>query len=167
MYRGVGAQFTGCGPAHAFYFSAYEGTKHLLVDGRSGNLPMAHAAAGAVATVGHDGFMTPFDVVKQRMQLGPAAGQQQHLNLLQCMRSIQRIEGTGAFFASFRTTVCATLPRSDSAGGTRCASNLWLRVSVTDERTVPDVPIHDVRVREEPAEPCPNACRWWTGRSCL
>ena len=85
------------------YFSAYEGVKHVLIDGRSGNLPMAHAAAGAVATVGHDGFMTPFDVVKQRMQLGVHGGQHRHF--VACMQAIHRKEGTTAFFASFRTTV--------------------------------------------------------------
>ena len=85
------------------YFSAYEGVKHVLVDGRQGNLPVAHAAAGAVATVGHDGFMTPFDVVKQRMQLGEQGGHHRHF--VACMQSIHRKEGTAAFFVSFRTTV--------------------------------------------------------------
>jgi solute carrier family 25 iron transporter 28/37 len=106
MFRGVSAQFTGCGPAHALYFGAYEGIKQLLVAGRSSghlSLPLAHATAGAVATVCHDGLMTPFDVVKQRMQLGDGSGN--HRNFVTCMRSIHRAEGTAAFFVSFRTTV--------------------------------------------------------------
>ena len=51
MFRGVSAQFSGCGPAHAAYFSAYEGMKHTFIAGRTGHHPMAHAGAGALATV--------------------------------------------------------------------------------------------------------------------
>ena len=101
MYRGVSAQFAGCGPAHALYFSTYEGGKHLLTGGKNGNFPVEHAAAGAAATVCHDGLMTPFDVVKQRMQLGT----RNFSGFVSCMRAIHAEEGASVFFASLQTTV--------------------------------------------------------------
>lgn len=106
MFRGVSAQFSGCGPAHAAYFSCYEGMKHTLIAGRAGHHPAAHAGAGALATLAHDGLMTPFDVVKQRMQLDAAdATGQRYKHFVQCARHVYRSEGAGAFFLSLRTTV--------------------------------------------------------------
>ncbi len=106
MFRGVSAQFSGCGPAHAAYFSCYEGLKQTFIAGRSGHHPAAHAAAGGFATLAHDGLMTPFDVVKQRMQLDAAdAKGQRYRHFIQCARGVYRAEGARAFFLSLQTTV--------------------------------------------------------------
>ena len=115
MFRGVSAQFSGCGPAHAVYFSCYEGMKHAFVAGRAGHHPAAHAGAGALATLAHDGLMTPFDVVKQRMQLDAVdAKGQRYRHFVQCARGVYRSEGASAFFLSLKTTVrlsfCACIP---------------------------------------------------------
>lgn len=72
----------GAFPSHAAYFAVYEKVKMHFGEGESlfhygvpfflGNrkLDLVFAAvAGACATVGHDLFHTPFDVVKQRLQI--------------------------------------------------------------------------------------------------
>lgn len=59
-----------CSPSHALYFASYEAAKQLYGGNQEGHHPLATAAAGATATFVNDGCMTPWDVVKQRMQVG-------------------------------------------------------------------------------------------------
>ena len=91
MWRGVQTMFTGCVPAHAAYFSIYETCKPaftnalegsraaLKVDDIAGTVhgstseAVGAGVAVSMATVAHDLFMTPMDVLKQRLQLGRAA----------------------------------------------------------------------------------------------
>ena len=59
-------------PSHALYFASYEAAKQLYGGNQEGHHPLATATAGATATIVNDGCMTPWDVVKQRMQVGAA-----------------------------------------------------------------------------------------------
>lgn len=104
LWRGVGAMFLGCIPAHAAYFSLFETMKTGLGADKEGHFPLEAALCGAAATFAHDFIMTPFDVVKQRLQLG------YHKNLLDCARSILFREGPKALYLSFPTTVVMNLP---------------------------------------------------------
>ena len=63
-----------CSPSHALYFASYEAAKQLYGGNQEGHHPLATAAAGATATIVNDGCMTPWDVVKQRMQVGGWVG---------------------------------------------------------------------------------------------
>ncbi len=56
-------------PGHALYFASYEAAKDLLGGNEEGHQPIASATAGAIATVINDAFMTPLDVIKQRLQV--------------------------------------------------------------------------------------------------
>lgn len=110
LWRGIGSVIIGAGPAHAIYFAAYEQAKRLL---QSEKLylagwwnPIAIGLAGAIATASSDGFMTPFDVVKQRMQIY----QSTHKSALACARSIWRTEGLVGFFISYPTTLISNVP---------------------------------------------------------
>ena len=65
LWRGVSAMFAGCIPAHAAYFSIYESSKSYLMFDSAGNLSSQHqpiraGACGAMASISHDLFMTPF-----------------------------------------------------------------------------------------------------------
>ena len=52
----------------------------------------------------HDLFMTPFDMVKQRMQLG------YYRNVYHCFQSVVRSEGIRALYISFPTTLLMNIP---------------------------------------------------------
>jgi len=106
-WRGINAVLMGAGPAHALYFSTYEGTKMLLGNrGTGGHYPLQNAAAGVVATLFHDGIMNPVEVVKQRMQMYNSP----YSNIRQCATAIFRAEGIPAFYRSFTTSLTMNLP---------------------------------------------------------
>ena len=104
LWRGVTAMFAGCIPAHAMYFSIFEFMKVSLGMNNDTHQPLRAAFAGASASFGHDIFMTPFDVIKQRMQLG------YYKNTLHCSQTILKHEGIKAFYRSFPTTLVMNIP---------------------------------------------------------
>eukprot|EP00898_Chlorokybus_atmophyticus_P008994 jgi/Chlat1/9096/Chrsp97S08418 len=106
LYRGIWAMGLGAGPAHAVYFATYEAAKEFLGGNRPGHHPVAHATAGAIATVASDAVFTPMDVVKQRLQLENSP----YRGIVDCVRRIIAEEGMGAFYRSYRTTVIMNIP---------------------------------------------------------
>lgn len=106
LYRGVGAVALGSGPGHALYFATYEAAKELLGGNRRGQQWAPTAAAGATATLVHDAVMTPWDVVKQRMQVSHSP----YTNIFQCMRDTYRAGGMATLYRSYRTTVVMNVP---------------------------------------------------------
>jgi solute carrier family 25 iron transporter 28/37 len=106
LYRGIGAMGLGAGPAHAVYFAAYETLKERFGGNKSGYHPVAHAFAGAGATIASDAVFTPMDVVKQRLQLRHSP----YSSVLDCIRKTMKEEGFSAFYKSYRTTVVMNIP---------------------------------------------------------
>ena len=131
MWRGVQTMFTGCIPAHAAYFTVYEGCKAafnaessaapsaaaastaagttVASEASSGscssNSPFASGAAVGLATMCHDVIMTPMDCIKQRLQLG------YHSNsVYDCACAMFRKEGPRAFMLSYPTTLLMNVP---------------------------------------------------------
>eukprot|EP00127_Corallochytrium_limacisporum_P000963 Clim_evm47s33 gene=Clim_evmTU47s33 len=104
LVRGLGVMASGAGPAHALYFASYEKAKEALAGGADS--VMATGTAGALATIVHDGFMNPFDVVKQRMQLGLT----KYNNAFNVAGSILKTEGIGAFYRSYSTQLTMNIP---------------------------------------------------------
>jgi hypothetical protein len=104
LWRGVSAMFAGCIPAHAAYFSLFEFMKEFLEIDKDGHHPMRAAICGATAALSHDIIMTPFDVIKQRMQLG------YYKSMTHCFKSVIKTEGIGAFYIAFPTTVMMNIP---------------------------------------------------------
>lgn len=104
LWRGVSAMFAGCVPAHAAYFSVFEQLKYTLELDQQGHHPIRAAIAGASAAVSHDLCMTPFDVVKQRMQLG------YYKNVMHCVTTIAKTEGIRSFYVSLPTTLIMNIP---------------------------------------------------------
>ena len=104
LWRGVGTMFVGCVPAHAAYFSVLERCKADFGANGAGHQPLAAAAAGGIATVFHDAVMTPMDVIKQRLQLGYYGG------ITDCVSTVYKTEGLGAFYRSFPTTLFMNIP---------------------------------------------------------
>ncbi|KAJ9543564.1 hypothetical protein OSB04_023271 [Centaurea solstitialis] len=106
LYRGIGAMGLGAGPAHAVYFSVYEMCKESF-SRRWPDNPAGHAAAGVLATVASDAVFTPMDVVKQRLQLGSGSP---YKGVFDCVKTVLKEEGLGAFYASYRTTIVMNAP---------------------------------------------------------
>jgi solute carrier family 25 iron transporter 28/37 len=98
----------GAGPAHAVYFGTYEVVKEFAggnkADGK--HHPLAAAVSGSCATIASDALMNPFDVIKQRMQVHGST----YSSIMQCARSVFRAEGLSAFYVSYPTTLCMTVP---------------------------------------------------------
>jgi solute carrier family 25 iron transporter 28/37 len=109
LWRGVGAMFMGCIPAHAAYFSIFEYTKMKLITESRRSLDasqstMRASICGASSAFAHDLCMTPFDTVKQRMQLG------YYKNITDCFKTVIRKEGMGALYLSLPTTLALNIP---------------------------------------------------------
>lgn len=108
LWRGVGSVVMGAGPSHAVYFATYEYVKKMLGNHVNGDaLIGSYSLAGACATTMADAIMTPFDVIKQRMQVsaGSTTG-----TLMTTARNIMKIEGVGAFYVSYPTTLLLNIP---------------------------------------------------------
>ena len=118
LWAGVQTMFTGCIPAHALYFSIYEGVMPK-VEGRLASrgasedtaATLASGAAVAVASVAHDLIMTPLDVCKQRIQIGATAN-----DMCACALAVKQQEGMGAFFRSLPVTVLMNMPYAAVVG---------------------------------------------------
>jgi solute carrier family 25 iron transporter 28/37 len=106
LWRGVNSVVVGAGPAHALHFATYEACKEAFGANANGHHPFASAAAGAVATLAHDSLMNPFDVIKQRMQLGDST----YRSVRECARTVYAKEGFTAFYISLPTTLTMSVP---------------------------------------------------------
>lgn len=106
LWRGVGSVVMGAGPAHALYFATYEAAKSVLIVREAANDPLRVSVAGGLATALADAFMTPFDVIKQRMQVHGSV----HANLLACAKDILKREGATGFFVSYPATLILNVP---------------------------------------------------------
>eukprot|EP00873_Tetraselmis_striata_P006082 jgi/Tetstr1/426346/TSEL_016658.t1 len=106
LYNGVAAVALGAGPSHALYFATYEMGREFLGANQEGHRPLETAVAGTMATAVNDFCMTPWDVIKQRLQVAgtPYSG------VMDCARRTLSTHGLGAFFKSYQTTLLMNVP---------------------------------------------------------
>jgi len=107
LFNGFGVTALGAGPAHAMYFACYEQAKVAFgaSQGPAQN-PGGVAAAAVVATMAHEGTMTPVEVVKQRLQVHGSP----YKGAMDCIRQTMAKEGIGAFYRSFTTQILMSIP---------------------------------------------------------
>ncbi|EDK44172.1 Fe(2+) transporter [Lodderomyces elongisporus] len=124
LWRGVSSVILGAGPAHAIYFSVFESTKTFLCNRLTNssqfntkivtdeNHPLIASCAGVAATTASDALMTPFDMLKQRMQASAAYPENklQSVRLLKFAANIYKTEGLSAFYISYPTTLLTNIP---------------------------------------------------------
>lgn len=126
LWRGVSSVVLGAGPAHAVYFSVFEASKTFLVNHFTSskntnkivtdeNHPLIASGAGIAATTASDALMTPFDVLKQRMQASHIADTKDvvgsnSVKLLKTAKQIYATEGFRAFYISYPTTLFTSIP---------------------------------------------------------
>eukprot|EP00761_Pharyngomonas_kirbyi_P004220 gb/GECH01004224.1/.p1 GENE.gb/GECH01004224.1/~~gb/GECH01004224.1/.p1 ORF type:complete len:334 (+),score=73.48 gb/GECH01004224.1/:1-1002(+) len=113
LFNGLSAIACSAVPAHALYFATYEAARSRLMmnhQDKKGQLHSAHffasMGAGVFATAAHDAISTPFDVAKQRMQLGSV----RYDSLMHCVRSVTAEHGLRAFWVSYPTTLLLNIP---------------------------------------------------------
>ena len=96
----------GASPAHAINFATYEQAKKVFLKPDSSYRHVGASLSGAIATIVHDTFMTPFDVVKQRMQVKSST----YRNIYQCAKLTIKAEGFSALYVSYFTTLLLNVP---------------------------------------------------------
>lgn len=107
LWRGVASVVMGAGPAHAIHFAVYETVTNLGQANGHASAPTAgvSALAGACATISSDALMTPFDVIKQRMQLKNG-----NKSMMSTAAKIWAKEGFSAFYVSYPITLLMNVP---------------------------------------------------------
>ena len=68
FYSGSSVVASGCIPAHAIFFSVYEGSMNYFKCNPETDV-LKFAMVGAMSSMFHDLIMTPTETLKQRMQL--------------------------------------------------------------------------------------------------
>ncbi|CAK0783894.1 hypothetical protein CVIRNUC_007094 [Coccomyxa viridis] len=106
LYGGIVAAGLGAGPAHAVHFAVYEAAKKGLGETAAETSFAGAAAAGATATIISDACMTPFDVIKQRLQVAHSP----YSGFMHCLRHTVQKRGVKALFKSYPTTLVMNIP---------------------------------------------------------
>ncbi|KAI5823327.1 mitochondrial carrier domain-containing protein [Schizophyllum commune] len=110
LWRGVWSVILGAGPAHAVHFGTLEAVAALATDAGLDGVP-ATALAGAAATTAADALMNPFDVVKQRLQIGAhGPGSSGARDVARTFKRVYAAEGLSAFYVSYPTTLAISIP---------------------------------------------------------
>lgn len=104
FWKGAQVMASACVPAHASYFLAYEHLKMYLNYDNSHLNFSSTLFIGAFTTFVHDFFISPADVVKQRLQLC------KNLTARQCVKDIVREEGLRGLYRSYPITVSMNIP---------------------------------------------------------
>jgi solute carrier family 25 iron transporter 28/37 len=137
LWRGVSSVILGAGPAHAIYYMVFESAKTTLCNnllnhrhndniGLNENIPninninnisnfvvtnekhpLIASISGVAATITSDALMTPFDVIKQRMQNNNVKTLE---SIYKTFSHIYRTEGIKSFFISYPTTLILSIP---------------------------------------------------------
>ncbi len=94
LWNGVQSIIIGAGPAHALQFSVYEYLKTTI----------SPTFAAAIATISSEAFQTPFDVIKQRMQV------HNYSTIRECAAKVYEREGLRAFYISYPVSLSITVP---------------------------------------------------------
>lgn len=107
LWRGAASVVLGAGPAHAMHFAVYEAVTSLGQENGHASVPSpkVSALAGVAATMTSDAFMTPFDVIKQRMQLNSRP-----TTIVKTVSKIMNEEGISAFYVSYPITLLMNIP---------------------------------------------------------
>ncbi|XP_057672726.1 mitoferrin isoform X1 [Diorhabda carinulata] len=106
--RGMSAMVVGAGPSHALYFSSYEFLKNYFSKHFNSFRydTLIYGSSGCIATLIHDGFMNPAEVVKQRMQMTNSP----YTSALRCAVNTYKTEGIRAFYRSYTTQLTMNIP---------------------------------------------------------
>ncbi|ESS70878.1 mitochondrial carrier protein [Trypanosoma cruzi Dm28c] len=103
LYRGVFPILVSAVPSHGAYFGSYESAKRVFGEDSNASILISSSCAAAA----HDTIATPFDVVKQRMQMDNG---RRFTSSLRCARYVFEENGLRVFFVSLPTTILMNVP---------------------------------------------------------
>ncbi|PFH36420.1 carrier superfamily protein [Besnoitia besnoiti] len=106
-YPGFGALAVGTFPSSALFFVTYEGSKQFLAKQEAGQRlspALTYVVCSTVAEFASCCVRTPFEMLKQQMQLG------MHLTTTGAIQAIWRRDGWQGFFVGFNATIVRDLP---------------------------------------------------------
>lgn len=105
-YRGLLAALLNGFPGAATFWTAYEGTKQMLLPVVAGTSYafLAHAGAAVTAEVAVCAVRTPLEIVKQQMQTG------MHSGVATALRTIIQTEGLRGLYAGAFATIFRDIP---------------------------------------------------------
>mmetsp|Transcript_17014 Transcript_17014/g.26255 ORF Transcript_17014/g.26255 Transcript_17014/m.26255 type:complete len:203 (+) Transcript_17014:233-841(+) len=104
FWKGANVVASGCVPAHGAQFVVYELMKANLNYNNENYDMLVTLGIGAATTWAHDFFISPSDVIKQRLQLCKS------LTATQCIRNILTEEGIWGLYRSYPLTVFMNIP---------------------------------------------------------
>jgi len=111
LYSGASACLLRDMPFSAIFFSTYPRMKAALA---SDNQPLSKPGlllAGAMCGVPASALVTPFDVIKTRLQAKQRQGDVAHTGIRSCASHIWKTEGVSAFFKGVGARVCRSSPQ--------------------------------------------------------
>lgn len=106
VYRGIGAAAIGSGPGSAFFFTAYEQSKHRLQPILGQDSAYTHMGAAAIGEVMACLVRVPTENVKQKMQVGL------YKTVKEGVSGIMKTQGFKGFYTGYVTTVAREIPFS-------------------------------------------------------
>jgi solute carrier family 25 iron transporter 28/37 len=104
FWKGANVIASGCIPAHGAQFVSYEILKEKVNFKNQRFDLLQTMGIGAATTFAHDFFITPADIVKQRLQLCKS------LTASQCISNIIQSEGVKGLWRSYPLTVFMNIP---------------------------------------------------------
>eukprot|EP00040_Diaphanoeca_grandis_P019812 m.104950 g.104950 ORF g.104950 m.104950 type:complete len:370 (-) comp27606_c0_seq2:86-1195(-) len=160
LYGGYSTALMWAGPTNALYFVSYEHSKELiassgLVGDKNQENNAVHLISGFAAEIGASVLWTPFDVIKQRLQVqqlqpqseqivvtstvnqpqpitGVSSPNRQYRGMIDVIRSVWRTDGIRGFYRGWGAGVATYGPFSAAYFMTYEQMKVWLDVSPND-----------------------------------
>lgn len=111
LYKGTAACFLRDIPFSAIYFPVYAHAKLITADTDGKNSSTSMFCSAFIAGVPAAGLVTPFDVIKTRLQVTARSGQTTYNGLLDCARKVMREEGMRAFWKGSGARILRSSPQ--------------------------------------------------------
>ena len=134
LYKGAAACLCRDVPFSAIYFPSYAAVKRTMVDERNGEELKPHhlLVAGAIAGIPAASLVTPFDVIKTRLQVKSREGETMYRGIRDAATRIYREEG---FKALYKGAFMRVIRSSPQFGVTLMAYE-YLHLAVSNDVTL-------------------------------
>ncbi|KAK7198278.1 mitochondrial ornithine carrier protein-like protein [Novymonas esmeraldas] len=136
FYRGVTARLLASGIEHAWVLASYKWTLRCIGAGESpspGEILIGGCGSGVASAV----CLTPFELVKCRLQADDVPGQRRYRGSLHCARQVVRHHGLAGLYTGGLATLCREVPGTAAWCGTYDAVKRWLTPAGASPQSLP------------------------------